>query len=134
MIVEITLHDAVLQHAAERDSEASRRPGELPRQGKVRGEQHCCSGCNGAPGREKRGKGLHVRQQQPRNGKNQSGEQHGESRTMRRRGKGNEQEQPKALCAPKVRAMKDNKMQRKDGHPGKNVGQQHAAQHRQCRE
>src|SRR5262249_34289608 len=53
MIIEIALDDPVLQHTAERDTEAARRPRQLPRQGKVGGEQHCRSKRNGTASGEK---------------------------------------------------------------------------------
>jgi hypothetical protein len=53
---------------------------------------------------------------------------------MGRSGKGDEQEKPKALRAPQVRTMKDQEIKREHGQTGKDVGQQHAAQHRQCGE
>src|SRR5262245_25658523 len=54
MIVEIALDDAILQHAAEGNSEAARRPSELSRQGEIAHEQHGCSRGNGAAAGEKR--------------------------------------------------------------------------------
>ena len=58
MVVEIALDDAILQHAAEGNSEAARRPSELPRQGEIAREQHGCSSGNGAPAGEKRARGA----------------------------------------------------------------------------
>src|SRR5215471_9040321 len=53
---------------------------------------------------------------------------------MRRCRKGDKQEKPKSLHAPQFRAMKEQKVKRKDGKPGKNVRQQRAGEHRQCGE
>jgi len=69
MVVEIALDDAILQHAAEGNSEAARRPSELPRQGEIAREQHGCSSGNGAPAGEKRARGAKARDEQDRNGR-----------------------------------------------------------------
>src|SRR5262245_16963279 len=58
MVVEIALDDAILQHAAEGNSEAARRPRELPRQGEIAREQHGRSRGNGEPAGEKRARGA----------------------------------------------------------------------------
>ena len=58
MVVEIALDDAILQHAAEGNAEAARRPNELPRQREIAREQHGRSRRNRAAAGEKRARGA----------------------------------------------------------------------------
>src|SRR5262249_49074984 len=112
----------------EGNSEAARRPSELPRQGEIAREQHGCSSGNGAPAGEKRARGAKARDEQDRNGKNQDGEEHYKRRAMRGRGEGDEQKEPNSFQGCENRTMKDQEMERKHAQPGEDVGQQGAGQ------
>src|SRR5262249_31919517 len=122
MVVEVALDDSILQHAAEGNAEAARRPGELPRQGEIRREQHRRSRGNGAAGGEKRAQGAKARDKQNWNGNNPDREEHHERRAVRGRGEGDEHKKPNPLQACENRTMKDQEVKRKDAQPGEDVG------------
>src|SRR5262245_61285847 len=119
MVVEIAFDDAILQHAPEGNAEAARRPGELPRQGEIRREQHRRSRGNGAAGGEKRAQGAKARGKQNWNGINPDREEYRERRAVGGGGEGDEHKKPNALQARGTRMMKDQEMERKDAQPGR---------------
>ena len=134
MVVEIALDDSILQHAAEGNSEAARRPGELSRESEIGREQHGRSGCDRTAGGKEPLPGTQARQPpQHRNSKHQHGKQHRQRGAVGGRGKGDEQEQPDLLQPAEIRPVKDQEVQRKHAQPDENVGQQSAGEDRQSR-
>ena len=75
MLVEIALDDPILQHAAESNPEAARRPCELPRKGKIRREQHCRAGRECPTSGKKHRHAATTRRQAGRS-KSQDGSEH----------------------------------------------------------
>src|SRR5262249_926645 len=104
------LDNAILQHAAEGNPEAARRPREMTRQGQICREQHRRPRRNGAPGGEKRVQGAKVREQQEWDGQSQDRKEHGERGTVRGRGEGDEHKKPHPYAAGENGTMKDQEM------------------------
>ena len=134
MVVEIAGDDAVLQHAAERQAVAARRPGDGFADDIIRAEQH--DGAEhqcGRHGREPRARhelGIEPGQQQRRGAEPK---QHRKGGAMGRARKRNEHHQRVALAPRHAIAVPHQRVQRQHGETGKNVGREHARQPRQRR-
>src|SRR5207248_7275532 len=119
MLVEIALDDPILQHAAESNPEAARRPCELPRKGKIRREQHCRAGRECPTSGKKHRHAATTRRQAGRS-KSQDGSEHRKGRAVAGCGKSDQNKQAGPLAAPEIRLMIDKQIERKHADAGEN--------------
>src|SRR5262249_13097663 len=134
MVVEIALDDSILQHAAESNPEAARRPGQLPRKSKVCREQHRRAGRECPASGKKHRHTPTIRRQQAKNGKPQNNDEYCKRRAVAGGGKGGQKKQADSLAAPEIRLMIDQQIECKHAYAGENVSEKRARQEWQGRD
>ncbi len=125
VLVEIFLDDAVLQHAAERQRKAARRPGQPPGDRIVGGKhQHGAERQrDDAVAEPARRHALAGDEREQRAADEQAGQQR-EGRAVRRRRDRDQHDEPDALAAPQPLAAQQQQIQRQHAEPAENVGEQ----------
>jgi len=129
MLGQITRHDAVLQHAAERQCDAARRPGEAAGHRVVGGEQHHGAEDEGSGAARRSGERYRAAPcQEYRECRRQKSQQQHQGGAVACSREGHQHDQTDAFTGAERVAANHEEVEREHTEPGEHVGQQNSGE------